>query len=45
MESIRPDNANPVPLRSPPHRVGTILMRFVGLLFATVVVMALIWNR
>ena len=34
MESIRPDNTDPIPLRSSPHRMGTIMIRFVGLLFA-----------
>jgi hypothetical protein len=45
MKSLRPDNTNPIPLRTSPHRMGTILIRFVGLLLAAVVVMALIWSR
>jgi hypothetical protein len=32
-------------LRSPPHNMGTIMIRFVGLLLAAVVAMALIWSR
>jgi hypothetical protein len=45
MQSIRPDNNDPIPLRTSPHRVGTIMIRFVGLLFAAIVVLALIWSR
>jgi hypothetical protein len=45
MKSIRPDNTDPIPLRSSPHNMGTIMIRFVGLLLAAVVVLALIWSR
>jgi hypothetical protein len=45
MESIRPDNSEPLPLRTSPHGVGTLLIRFVGLLVAAIAVMALIWSR
>jgi hypothetical protein len=45
MKSVRPDNSDPIPLRSPPHNMGTIMIRFVGLLLAAVVAMALIWSR
>ncbi|MDB5635551.1 MAG: hypothetical protein JWP51_459 [Bradyrhizobium sp.] len=45
MQSIQPDNTDPIPLRTSPHRVGTIMIRFVGLLFAAIVVLALIWSR
>ena len=45
MESIRPDNTDPIPLRSSPHSMGTIVIRFVGLLIAAIAVMALIWSR
>jgi hypothetical protein len=45
MQSVRPDNTDPIPLRQSQHNVGTILIRFVGLLIAAVVVMALIWSR
>jgi hypothetical protein len=45
MESIRPDNSEPLPLRTPPHGVGTLTIRFVGLLIAAIAVMALIWSR
>jgi len=47
MESIRPDNTDPMPLRTSPHGVGvgTLTIRFVGLLVAAIAVMALIWSR
>jgi hypothetical protein len=45
MESIRPDNSDPIPLRTSPHSMGTIMIRFVGLLIAAIAVMALIWSR
>ena len=45
MESIRPDNTDPIPLRTSPHSMGTLTIRFVGLLIAAIAVMALIWSR
>ena len=45
MQSVRPENTDPIPLRRSPHGMGTIMIRFVGLLTAAVVVMALIWSR
>jgi hypothetical protein len=45
MKTIRPDNTEPIPLRVSPHRMGTIMIRFVGMLFVAVVVLALIWSR
>jgi hypothetical protein len=45
MKTVRPDNSDPIPLQTPPHNMGTIMIRFVGLLFAAVVVLALIWSR
>jgi hypothetical protein len=45
MDSIRPDNANPIPLRPSPHRVGTLITRFVGLLILAVAALALIYSR
>jgi hypothetical protein len=44
MKTIRPDNADPIPLRSSPPRVGIILIRFVALLVLAVVVLALAWR-
>jgi hypothetical protein len=45
MQSIRPDNSDPIPLRNPPARMGNIMIRFVGLLVLAVVVLALAWSR
>ncbi len=45
MQSIRPDNSDPIPLPSSPHRIGTLMMRFIGLLVVTVVILALAWSR
>ncbi|HEX9468765.1 MAG TPA: hypothetical protein VF957_04440 [Bradyrhizobium sp.] len=43
MKSIRPDNTDPIPLRPSPPRMGTIMIRFVGLLI--VATLALAWSR
>jgi hypothetical protein len=45
MKSAQPDNNEPIKLRSPPHNMATITIRFVGLLLAAVVALALIWSR
>jgi hypothetical protein len=45
METIRPETTDPIPLRTSPQRMGTIMIRFVGLLVAAIVVLALIWSR
>ena len=45
MKSVRPDNTDPIPLQNVPPRMGTIMIRFVGLLVVAVVVLALIWSR
>ena len=46
MQSVRPDNAaDPIPLRRPQQGIGTIMIRFLGMLAAATVVMVLIWNR
>ena len=45
MKTIRPDNTDPIPLRRSPHRMGTIMLRFAGLLFLAMVLLALAWSR
>jgi hypothetical protein len=45
MQTIRPDNTDPTPLRGAPRGMGAIMIRFVGLLFLAVVVLALVWSR
>ena len=44
MQNVQPDNVNPMPLRQSSHSVGTIVIRFVGLLTFAVVAMTLIWS-
>jgi hypothetical protein len=45
MKTVRPDNADPIPLRDSTPRMGTIMIRFVGLLVLAVVILALVWSR
>jgi hypothetical protein len=45
MKTIRPDKTDPIPLRPSPPAMGTILIRFVGLLFVAVVALAWAWSR
>jgi hypothetical protein len=45
VKTIRPDNEAPIPVRSPPPRMGIIVLRFVGILLVTVTVLALAWSR
>jgi hypothetical protein len=45
MKSVRPETTDPIPLRSSAPRMGTIMIRFVGLLAVAVIVLALIWSR
>ena len=45
MKTIRPDNADPIPLQDSPPRVGIILIRFIALLVLAVIVQALAWSR
>jgi hypothetical protein len=45
MTSVQPDNSDPIPLRSAPPRMRTLMIRFVGLLTLAVVVLTLIWSR
>ncbi len=45
MKSVQPDSSDPIPMRSPSPRMGTLMIRFIGLLVAAVVVLALIWSR
>jgi len=45
METIRPEKSDPIPLRSNSPAVGTIMIRFIGLLIIVIAAMALIWSR
>ena len=44
IETVQPQSANPAPMRASTPLV-TLLVRFVGLLFVAVAVLALIWIR
>jgi hypothetical protein len=45
VKSIRPNNPDPIPLRVAQPRMGTIMIRFVVLLFVAVALLALAWSR
>lgn len=45
MESIRPDNADPIPMRPAPNQFGTIMLRFVGLLAVAIAILAIVYSR
>jgi hypothetical protein len=45
MESFRPEQTDPIPLRPTPPRMGTIMIRFCGLLVIAVALLALIYSR
>ena len=45
MDSIRPDNTDPIALRPAPSQLGTIMLRFVGLLAVAVAVLAFVYSR
>jgi hypothetical protein len=45
MDSVGPDDSNPIPLRRSQQTMASIMIRFVGLLLVAVVVMVLIWSR
>ena len=45
MKSIQSGTSDPIPLRTSPHGIGTITIRFVGLLVVAVAILALTWSR
>jgi hypothetical protein len=45
MQNVQPDNVDSMPLRQSSHSMGTLVIRFVGLLTLAVVAMTLIWSR
>jgi tetrahydromethanopterin S-methyltransferase subunit G len=45
IEAIQADNANQIPLRASQQRIGTLVIRFIGLLFLAVTALALVWIR
>jgi hypothetical protein len=45
MQSIRPENSEPITVPGNTQSFGTILTRFAGLLIVAVIVLVLIWSR
>ena len=45
MQNVQPENIDSMPLRPSARSMGTIMIRFVGLLTVAVVAMTLIWSR
>jgi len=45
MESIRPKNTDPIPLRAAPVQFGTIMIRFIALLAVAVAILAFVYSR
>ena len=46
METTGPNQSDPIPVQAASqHHVGTIFIRFVGILTAAIAVMALLWSR
>jgi hypothetical protein len=45
VETIRPESTDPIPLRQSPRRIGTIMVRFVGLLLVAIAALVLLWIR
>jgi hypothetical protein len=44
-EAMRPDTADSIPLRMSSHGIGTLVIRFIGLLLLSVTALALVWIR
>ena len=44
MKSIRPETSDPIPLRPPPPRMFTIMVRFAARLTLAVIVLAFAWR-
>jgi hypothetical protein len=45
MKSIRPDTTDPIPVRNVPPRMGSIIVRFIGLLLIAIAALAIVWLR
>jgi hypothetical protein len=45
VETIRPNNTDPIPVRTTSPKMGTIIARFVGLLLVAVALLAWVWSR
>jgi len=45
VKTVRPNTTDPIPVRTSPPKMGTIIVRFVGLLAVAVALLALAWSR
>jgi hypothetical protein len=45
VETIRPNNTDPIPVRTTSPKMGIIIVRFVGLLLVAVALLAWAWSR
>lgn len=45
VKSIRPEGAEPIPVRAGTHRMGIIIVRFVAILALVIIVLMLVWYR
>jgi hypothetical protein len=45
IKAMQPDNTDPIPLRMSQRGIGTLVIRFIGLLFLAVTALALVWIR
>jgi uncharacterized membrane protein len=45
VKSIRPEGAEPIPVRTGTHRMGTIIARFVAILALVIIILMLVWYR
>jgi hypothetical protein len=45
INAMRPEKADPIPLRMSHHGIGTLVIRFVGLLIVAVAALALVWTH
>ena len=43
--AIQANNGDPIPLRASQQRIGTLVLRFIGLLFLSITALALVWIR
>jgi hypothetical protein len=45
MKIIRPANTDPIPLRNATSPIGTVMLRFAGILILALIVLAVVWLR
>jgi hypothetical protein len=45
MKIIRPANTDPIPLRNATPPIGTVMLRFAGILILASIVLAVVWLR